>query len=171
MIEKKLSSQKIKNMITSILSGVALVVLQVSSPSFSANGNIPSIFTCEGENKNPALSVKNIPPETKSLAIIVEDPDAPHGTVYHWVAWNIDPSGNIPEKSVVGTQGKNTRGGNGYMGPCPPTGTHHYHFTVYALDTKLDLAEGSTAAQLKEAMKDHLLGSGELVGLYKKANQ
>jgi Raf kinase inhibitor-like YbhB/YbcL family protein len=157
-------------MITTILSGLALVVLEVSSPSFSANGNIPQPFTCEGENKNPALTVKNIPVGTKSLALIVEDPDAPSGTVYHWVAWNIDPSGNIPEKTVVGTQGKNTKGENGYMGPCPPTGTHHYHFTVYALDTKLDLAEGATADQLRAAMNNHLLGSGELIGLYKKAN-
>ena len=157
-------------MITTILSGVALVILEISSPSFSANGNIPAKFTCEGENKNPALSVKNIPAGTKSLAIIVEDPDAPQGTVYHWVTWNIDPSGNIPEKTAVGTQGKNTKGDNGYMGPCPPTGTHHYHFKIYALDTKLDLAEGSTEAQLTSTMKDHVLGSGELIGLYKKTN-
>lgn len=157
-------------MITTLLNGLALVVLQVSSSSFSANGNIPVKFTCEGENTNPAVSVKNIPPGTKSLAIIVEDPDAPQGTVYHWVAWNIDPSGNIPEKTAAGVQGKNTKGDNGYMGPCPPNGTHHYHFTVYALDTKLDLAEGATAEQLRAAMHDHLLGSGELIGLYKKVN-
>jgi Raf kinase inhibitor-like YbhB/YbcL family protein len=156
-------------MITDAVAGFALVVLQISSPSFSQNGFIPSTFSCEGENKNPALSIKNIPAGTQSLALIVEDPDAPQGTVYHWVAWNIEPTGTIPEKTPVGTQGKNTKGENGYMGPCPPIGIHHYHFKVFALDSKLDLREGSTKAQLEDAMKDHVIGSGELIGLYQKA--
>jgi Raf kinase inhibitor-like YbhB/YbcL family protein len=154
---------------TSVFAGIAVVVLQVSSPSFSNNDFIPSKFSCEGDNTSPAISVKNIPAQTQSLAIIVEDPDAPNGTVTHWIAWDMDPSGNITEKSTTGTQGKNTRGNNGYMGPCPPNGTHHYHFKIYALDKKLGLAEGSTKEQLLDAMKDHILGSGELIGLYKKA--
>ena len=153
---------------TSILSGIAMVILQVSSPAFSPNGDIPSRFTCEGENISPALSVTNIPVQAKSLAIIVEDPDAPSGTVTHWICWDIDPKEKITEKSTDGTQGKNTRGNNGYMGPCPPNGTHHYHFKIYALDKKLGLPEGASKADLENAMKDHVLGSGELVGLYKK---
>jgi Raf kinase inhibitor-like YbhB/YbcL family protein len=155
---------------TSILSGITMVILQVSSPSFSANGDIPSKFTCEGENISPALSVTNIPVQTKSLAVIVEDPDAPSGTVTHWVCWDIDPTITIAEKSTAGIQGKNSKGSNGYMGPCPPNGTHHYHFKIYALDQKLDLPEGASKTDLENVMKDHILGSGELVGLYKKMN-
>ena len=153
---------------TSIFAGIAAVVLQVSSPSFSNNDYIPSKFTCDGDNFNPEISVKNIPPQTQSLAIIVEDPDAPNGTVTHWIAWDIDPSGNISEKSMAGTQGKNTKGDNKYMGPCPPSGVHHYHFKVYALDKKIGLSEGSTKEELQDAIKDHIIGSGELIGLYKK---
>jgi Raf kinase inhibitor-like YbhB/YbcL family protein len=154
---------------TSIFAGIAVVVLQVSSPSFTDNANIPMKFTCEGEGINPAISVKGIPPEAKSLALIVEDPDAPNGTVTHWIAWDMEPTGDIAEKSTAGTQGKNTRNNNGYMGPCPPTGTHHYHFKVYALDKKIGLPEGSTKEQLENEMKDHILASGELIGLYKKS--
>jgi Raf kinase inhibitor-like YbhB/YbcL family protein len=153
----------------SIFAGIAVAVLQVTSISFSNNGNIPSKFTCEGENISPAISVKGIPQETKSLAILVEDPDAPNGTVIHWAAWNIDPAGNIAEKSILGTQGKNSRGANGYMGPCPPTGTHHYHFKVFALDRMLGVTEGSSKEQLEAAMKGHIVGEGELVGLYQKS--
>ena len=156
---------------TSLLSGITVVVLQVSSPSFNNNEYIPQKFSCEGDNISPALSIKNIPPKTASLALIVEDPDAPKGTVTHWIAWNIDSSGDISEKSTQGIQGKNTRGNNGYMGPCPPNGVHHYHFKVYALDKKLELPEGSTKQELESAMKDHILGAGELVGLYEKQNK
>jgi hypothetical protein len=153
----------------SILSGIAIVVLQISSPSFTENGNIPSKFTCEGENVNPAISIKNLPPQTKSIAIIVEDPDASSGTVTHWIAWDIEPTDIIQEKSSSGTQGKNTKGDDGYMGPCPPSGTHHYHFRVFALDKRLGLAKGAGKSELESAMKDHIIGSGELIGLYKKS--
>ncbi len=156
---------------TSILSGIAAVVLQVSSPSFQANGNIPSRFSCEGENISPAISIRDMPPQAQSMAIIVEDPDAPTGTVTHWIAWDMDPSGMIAEQSSAGTQGKNTKGNNGYMGPCPPSGTHHYHFKVFALDQKLGLPAGSTKEALEQAMQDHIIGSGELIGLYRKASQ
>jgi Raf kinase inhibitor-like YbhB/YbcL family protein len=154
---------------TSILSGIAMVILQVTSPSFEANGDIPAKFSCEGENINPALTIKNIPVQAKSLAIIVEDPDAPSGTVTHWICWDIDPVETISEKSVAGVQGKNTIGNNGYMGPCPPNGTHHYHFKIFALDKKLGLAAGASKEDLENAMKDHVVGSGELIGLYKKS--
>jgi Raf kinase inhibitor-like YbhB/YbcL family protein len=154
---------------TSIFAGIAIAVLQVTSPSFTDNSNIPMKFTCEREGISPALSVTGIPPEAKSLAVIVEDPDAPNGTVTHWIAWDMEPTGDIAEKSTAGVQGKNTRNNNGYMGPCPPTGTHHYHFKVYALDKKLGLPEGSTKEQLEAEMKDHVLATGEIIGLYKKS--
>ncbi|HMC87312.1 MAG TPA: YbhB/YbcL family Raf kinase inhibitor-like protein [Chitinophagaceae bacterium] len=152
----------------SLFTTAAILVLQVSSPAFMNNGDIPVKYSCQGDNISPALSVRNIPAGAISLALIVEDPDAPNGTVTHWVAWDLDPAGIIPEKNTSGTQGKNTKGNNGYMGPCPPDGTHHYHFKVYALDTKINLPEGSTKEQLIAAIKDHTLGEGELIGLYKK---
>jgi Raf kinase inhibitor-like YbhB/YbcL family protein len=153
---------------TSILTAGVIAILQVTSPSFTNNGNIPEKFSCQGDNINPALNIKGIPSGTKSLAIVVEDPDAPQGTVTHWIAWDMDANANIPEKSTTGTQGKNTKGNNGYMGPCPPNGTHHYHFKVFALDAKLNLAEGSSKEQLLSAIKGHVLATGELTGLYKK---
>jgi Raf kinase inhibitor-like YbhB/YbcL family protein len=153
-----------------IMSVLATATLQVSSPSFPANGMIPSKYTCEGASTSPAISVKNIPDGTRSLALTVFDPDAPNGGMLHWIMWNIDPNAPIGENSAPGIQGKNGKGDNMYTGPCPPTGTHHYHFTVYALDTRLDLDKGSGKTELLEAMKGHILSSGELVGLYKKAS-
>jgi Raf kinase inhibitor-like YbhB/YbcL family protein len=155
-------------MITSFITTTVIAMLQVTSPSFTNNGNIPEKFSCQGDNINPALTIKDIPAGTVSLAVIVEDPDAPQGTVTHWIAWNIDPSGNIPEKSTLGIPGQNTKGNNGYMGPCPPSGTHHYHFKVYALDAKLNLEEGGSKENLLKAMQPHILATGELVGLYRK---
>ena len=154
---------------TSVFAGIAVAVLHVTSPSFNENGNIPAKFSCQGDNISPALSVRGVPPEARSLAIVVEDPDAPDGTVIHWAAWNMAPTDNINEKSLDGIQGKNSRGGNGYMGPCPPDGTHHYHFKVYALDMMLQLEDGSSKEQLEAAMRGHIVGQGELIGLYAKS--
>jgi Raf kinase inhibitor-like YbhB/YbcL family protein len=143
--------------------------LTITSPDFKANEPIPSEFTCEGENSSPALRVDGIPAGTKSLALIVHDPDAPiKGGVTHWVAWNISPTAIITRGSKDGVQGQNTAHKAGYMGPCPPTGTHHYHFYVFALDTQLKLDESSGEEALQSAMKSHILAKGELIGLYKK---
>ncbi|HTQ29054.1 MAG TPA: YbhB/YbcL family Raf kinase inhibitor-like protein, partial [Puia sp.] len=118
--------------------------LTVSSPDFSANGMIPSKFTCEGENSSPALHIGGMPGNTKCLAIILHDPDAPlQGGFTHWVAFNIDPKADIPAKFNGGVQAMNGANHAGYIGPCPPSGTHHYHFMVYALDQKLDLPASS----------------------------
>jgi Raf kinase inhibitor-like YbhB/YbcL family protein len=143
--------------------------LIIGSPSFRNGDNIPTRYTCRGENIQPAITIKDIPPGTQTLALIVEDPDASKGTFDHWVAWNIPPTGTIEENNSPGIQGKNGGGKNGYTGPCPPagTGTHHYHFKVYALDTKLDLPAGADKAQLMQAIKDHILAEGELIGLVK----
>jgi Raf kinase inhibitor-like YbhB/YbcL family protein len=143
-------------------------VLTVKSPSFLNNDFIPSKFTCEGSDINPALIISDIPDDTKSLALIVDDPDVPNGTFDHWVMWNIPVKDKIEENSTPGAQGKNGRNENKYMGPCPPSGTHHYHFRVYALDTKLDLPVSTDKKALLQAMEGHILGSGELVGLYNK---
>lgn len=132
------------------------------------NDFIPSKYTCTGANVSPPLSIGLIPENTKSFALIMEDPDAPMGTFDHWIVWNIPPKRSIEENSAPGIQGKNGRKENKYTGPCPQSGTHHYHFKVYALDTKLELKEDAGKKDLEEAMKDHVISSGELIGLYKK---
>ncbi|HLG02199.1 MAG TPA: YbhB/YbcL family Raf kinase inhibitor-like protein, partial [Bacteroidia bacterium] len=112
------------------------------------------------------IDIENIPTEAKTLALIVDDPDAPRGTFDHWIMWNISPDGKIKENSAPGVEGRNSAAENKYYAPCPPTGTHHYHFKVYALDTKLDLRDNADKGVLTEAMQGHVIGSGEIVGLY-----
>lgn len=155
-------------MTSNVISGLTVALLQISSPAFKDNDFIPSKFTCEGESTSPELHVKNIPANAKTLAIILDDPDATHGTFVHWVAWNISPTETISEHTTSATMGNNGAGKKGYIGPCPPSGIHHYHFKIYALDTKLNLPEGSGKQELLDAMKGHIVGSGELIGLYKK---
>jgi Raf kinase inhibitor-like YbhB/YbcL family protein len=144
--------------------------LKISSKAFNNNNNIPAKYSCEGEQISPPLSIAGIPSGAKSLAIIVHDPDAPmKGGFTHWVVWNIDPATKeIPEDFKGGEQGWNGAKKTGYTGMCPPSGTHHYHFRVYALDTKLDLNKETGKDELEKSMKGHILAQGDLVGLYKK---
>ena len=142
--------------------------LMVSSSAFEDGGNIPSKYTCEGEDINPSLKIDNIPEGAKILAIIVEDPDAPNGTFDHWIAWNIPVANEIGENKKAGVNGTNSANKTGYYGPCPPSGIHRYFFYLFALDTKLDLKEGATKQQLKDAMKQHVLAIGVLMGRYTK---
>ena len=144
--------------------------LNISSPAFEHGGNIPSKFTCEGEDINPELTIDAYPANTMSLVLIVDDPDAPGRTFDHWIVWNIEPQRKIKEDSAPGETGVNSLGENAYTGPCPPSGVHRYFFKVYALDKKLDLLGGATINELQQAMKDHIISSGELMGLYKKRN-
>ncbi len=146
---------------------IKTTILQVTSPAFNAGAMIPSQYTCEGKNINPPLSIKGIPSRARSLAVIVEDPDAVSGPFDHWVAWNIPP-GDIKQSNANGQVGKNGKGDTGYTGPCPPSGTHHYHFKVYALDTTLSLNQGADKQALLKAMQGHILATGELTGIYKK---
>ena len=146
-------------------------MIQVSSPAFTDNQMIPKNYTCDDLNINPPLSFKNVPVAAKSLALIVDDPDAPMGTWTHWLVWNIDPkTAEIKENSVpVGAVlGKNDSGENKYDGPCPPGGTHRYFFRVYALDTILSLAQGSSRKNLESAMSDHVIDQGELMSRYSR---
>ncbi len=144
--------------------------LTVTSAAFSNGGNIPAKYTCEGQSINPPLKVAHIPAGAKSLAIIVHDPDAPlAGGFYHWVAWNLPTDGDIPENFKASAQGLNGAGKPGYMGPCPPTGSHRYHFKVYALDVQLQLPANTDHAALEKAMQGHILAEGILLGLYDKA--
>jgi len=155
---------------------------KISSPAFSDGGAFPSIFTrCDGEDRSPPLEWSNVPPGTKSLALIVDDPDAPDPkapkmTWVHWVLYNIKPSvasglveggKPLPDGAVEGLNDWKTRG---YGGPSPPRGRHRYFFKLYALDTMLpdDLSSTGTKQRVLDAMEGHVLGKAELIGTYKK---
>jgi Raf kinase inhibitor-like YbhB/YbcL family protein len=141
--------------------------LVVKNPSFQPNTLIPKKYSCDGEDMNPPLTIEGVPKESKSLALIVDDPDALGGTFDHWVVWGIPPSTTkIAEHSVPGIEGLNGSRQKGFMGPCPPSGTHRYFFKVYALDTALKLGAKTTKRDLEKAIQNHILGKGELIGLY-----
>ncbi|HEY8780590.1 MAG TPA: YbhB/YbcL family Raf kinase inhibitor-like protein [Mucilaginibacter sp.] len=143
--------------------------LTVTSTSFTDNGLIPAKYSCEGQEVNPPLHITGVPDDAKSLALIVHDPDAPaKGGFTHWVVWNIDTKGNIPENFKGAEQGLNGAKKEGYKGMCPPSGTHHYHFMVYALNTRLSISKNTDKAGLEKAMHGHILAEGDIVGLYKK---
>ena len=142
--------------------------MKVTSPAFQNDGLIPSKYTCDGDDVNPALMIENLPEGTRSLVLIVDDPDAPMGTWDHWIVWNISPTGKIEEKSVPGTEGWNSFRRHSYGGPCPPSGTHRYFFKVYALDTKLVLDPNSRKKDVEKAMEGHIVAKGEIVGRYKR---
>lgn len=143
-------------------------LLIITSPAFLQDQYIPSQYTCDGADINPPLQIKGIPPAAKHLAIIVDDPDAPRGTWVHWVAWNLPVAETIPEHTQLGAEGRNDFGKHQYNGPCPPSGTHHYHFKVYALNETLYLPVSSNKAELERAMAGHILAFGELIALYKR---
>ncbi|HXR83398.1 MAG TPA: YbhB/YbcL family Raf kinase inhibitor-like protein [Hanamia sp.] len=142
--------------------------LKVSSPAFQNEGEIPSKYTCDGEGINPPLRIENIPEDTKTLALIVEDPDAPNGVFDHWLVWNINPVSIINEKSLPGTSGDNSAGKSGYHPPCPPNGSHRYYFYVFALDKALDILAGANKQLLLEAMDGHVIAKGSLMGRYER---
>lgn len=140
--------------------------LIVTSKAFEPNGPIPARYTCDGEDINPPIDVTDIPPESKSLVFIIDDPDAPAGTWLHWLLWNIPVTHHIRENEVPGVEGMNDFGRVAYGGPCPPSGTHRYFFRIYALDDLLDLTEGAERKEVESAMRDHIVAYGELVGTY-----
>jgi Raf kinase inhibitor-like YbhB/YbcL family protein len=150
--------------------------LVLSSSAFKNGAAIPPRWTCSGLNQSPPLQWTGIPHGSRSLALIVEDPDAPMGTFTHWVAYNISPARSglpegVPASETPGyaEEGINGRSELGYTGPCPPPGKpHHYHFRLFALDEELSLKSGATAEQLGAAMKGHILGSTELIGIFQR---
>jgi len=143
--------------------------MELTSPAFTNQGFIPRKFTCQGEDVNPPLVISNIPSGAKSLALVVDDPDAPMGTWVHWVVFDIPIVNRIEENNSLGKEGINDFGRKRYGGPCPPSGTHRYFFKIYALDTLLNLKEGITKEELENAMQGHILAEAQLVGLYQKA--
>jgi Raf kinase inhibitor-like YbhB/YbcL family protein len=152
-------------------------MLHLSSSAFEAESNIPREFTCEGRNISPELSWSGAPPATKSFALVMHDPDAPvSGGFMHWLIFNIPATTDhlaehVPNQDALpggGFQGKNDGGRYGYMGPCPPSGTHRYYFRLYALDLELDSAAGVSKDALEKAMEGHVLAQAELLGRYKR---
>ena len=145
--------------------------LRISSPAFKPGGNIPSRYTCEGEDINPPLDIKQIPAEAKSMVLIIEDPDAPMGTWLHWLVWNIPIVHYLNENEVPGDQGLNDFGKIAYGGPCPPSGMHRYYFNVYALDDLLDIPEGSSRREVEAAIQNHIIAYGQVMGVYQKSRR
>ena len=163
--------------------------LVLTSPDFGSGGSIPSKFTCDGEQLNPALSVSGVPEGAKSLVLIMDDPDVPKqlrpDCIFdHWILFNLPalPSGQaggrqvflvergkVPEGAVVGS---NSTGKSTYIGPCPPReyepSRHRYFFRLYVLDAMLPLETGATKAEVLKAMKGHVIGEAELMGTYKR---
>lgn len=139
------------------------------SSVFEDQQPIPEVYGCDGDNTSPPLSIEGLPEGTRTLALIVDDPDAPSGTFDHWVAYDISPTTEIPEAvGELGTAGLNSSGSLGYTGPCPPSGTHRYFFRLYALDTELGLSEGATKQELLDAAEGHVLAQGTLMGTYQR---
>ncbi|MBI4146901.1 YbhB/YbcL family Raf kinase inhibitor-like protein [Candidatus Woesearchaeota archaeon] len=134
---------------------------------FNEGQTIPSEYTCDGKDAIPPLEITGIPQQAKSLALIMDDPDAPMGTWDHWIAWNIPPN-TKKIAGLIGVGGKNSWGRKGYGGPCPPSGKHRYYFKLYALDNMLDLASGSDKKKLLSAIEGHVLEEATLMGTYSR---
>ncbi len=155
--------------------------MKLSSTAFSANGTIPRRHTCEGEDVSPALDVEGVPAGTQSLALIVDDPDAPDPaapkmTWVHWVLYDLPPgSASLPERATAvalhARDGINDWKQTGYRGPCPPIGQHRYFFKLFALDIRLGDLRQPTSAQLQSAFAGHVIARAELVGLYAKGHR
>ena len=148
-----------------------VTALRITSPAFHDTKAIPPRCTADGLDVSPQLSIEGVPEGTQSLALIVDDPDAPNGTWVHWVLWNIPPSTTMIEEGTVpvgSTSGRNSWGKTGYGGPSPPSGTHRYFFKLYALDNELDLPPTADKAALERAMAGHILGTAQLMGTYSR---
>ena len=149
------------------------MALTLTTSQFEPSGRIPSKYTCDGEDVNPPLEIKEVPNGTTSLVLIMDDPDSPSGNFDHWLVWNISPDtteigeNSVPNGSVEGTTDFNR---TGYGGPCPHSGEHHYQFKLFALDTTLELDPSTRKPELEKAMHGHVLEETMLVGLYNRNN-
>ncbi|MBI2621095.1 MAG: YbhB/YbcL family Raf kinase inhibitor-like protein [Candidatus Levybacteria bacterium] len=147
--------------------------MKIKSPVFSENQIIPTIYTCDGDNINPHLDILETPANAQSLALIMDDPDAPNGTFTHWMMWNISPQikeipeGGVPEGAI---QGLNSGGRVGYFPPCPPTGMHHYYFKIYALNRKLNITPNISREELEREIDGSIIDKAQLVGTYQRGN-
>jgi Raf kinase inhibitor-like YbhB/YbcL family protein len=154
--------------------------MKLTSPAFAQGEGIPTKYACDGEDISPALQWENAPKETKAFVLILHDPDAPARNGFtHWLVYNIPPNVMRIEEDIsrqpivpgMGVQGKNDAGKIGYIGPCPPSGTHRYVFRLYSLRRELDLESGANYQQVIAAIEGALIEQAELVGTYSKAGQ
>lgn len=154
--------------------------MQLTSSALQPDRLIPTQYTCEGKNISPQFSWADAPKDARSLVLILHDPDAPReGGFTHWVIYNIDPKLNqikedTPRLDIVvglGVQGRNSGGKLGYIGPCPPSGTHRYIARLYALGSRLDLNPGATREEVETAMQGHVLEQADLMGIYRKRSE
>jgi Raf kinase inhibitor-like YbhB/YbcL family protein len=154
--------------LTTVIAVVAAVALSLSSPAFHAGSPIPQRYTCDGQDASPPLRWSNVPRRARSLAIQLQDPDAPGGVFTHWLLWNLSPrTRGIPAQANRTTEGRNSFGRIGYSGPCPPPGpAHHYVFTLFALDRKLALSRGASPSRFHAALGGHVVSRRILVGTY-----
>lgn len=152
------------------------MTIELTSPAFVEGSAIPAKYSCDGDDISPGLEWRNLPAGTESLALIMDDPDAPVGVWDHWVLYDL-PAGsaglpeNVPatgDEQGGGTMGSNSWGRSGYGGPCPPGGTHRYFFKLYALDTALGLGPGASKDEVLKAMEGHILDQGQLMGTYQR---
>lgn len=144
--------------------------MRIISPAFENNSRLPAKYTCDGEGVNPPLSFLDVPANAKSLALIVDDPDAPMGIFTHWILFNLDPKlKEIKENSVPqgASLGRTSESETHFVGACPPQGTHRYIFKLYALDTVLKLTN-PYKYDLETAMQDHILEKSEIIGLFSR---
>jgi Raf kinase inhibitor-like YbhB/YbcL family protein len=143
--------------------------IDVTSSAFAHDEAIPVVYSCAGQNISPPLAWSGVPNDAREVAVVVDDPDAPRGTFTHWILYGLPPStSSLDENStpVEAKQAKNSAGRAAYAGPCPPSGTHHYRFTVFALDELLDLSEGADTDEALDAISEHAVAQGQLVGLF-----
>lgn len=148
--------------------------MRLASPVFSHDGDIPSKYTCDGDDVSPPIEWSDVPSDAKTLALICDDPDAPKKDFSHWVMFNIPArAGALPEHVAArqelpdgSRQGKNDFGKVGYGGPCPPSGTHRYRFSLYAVDTELGLPAASSKKDVEAALQGHVLETATLTGAY-----
>ncbi|MDH4177289.1 MAG: YbhB/YbcL family Raf kinase inhibitor-like protein [Thermoleophilia bacterium] len=150
--------------------GQWVAVLTLTSTAFVGGDPIPARHSCDDADLSPGLAWSGLPEGTASLALLVDDPDAPGGSFTHWLAWDLDPAaGELPEGAAALADGRNGFGGRGYRGPCPPRGgPHQYLFRLYALDAPLSLEPGADKAAFQAALAGHVLGAGELTGTYER---
>jgi Raf kinase inhibitor-like YbhB/YbcL family protein len=145
--------------------------ITVTSRAFQDGGKIPKKHTCDGEDLSPPLAWQGVPANAGSVALVVDDPDAPRGTFTHWVLLDLDPATSAILEGQVPTgtkQAKNSAGKASYFGPCPPSGTHHYRFTVYALSEAIGLPDGAKLDDALKAIDSRSIAKGRLTGLYSR---
>ena len=151
--------------------------MRLTTPAFADGEAIPRKYTCDGEDVSPPLEWCELPEGTQSLALILDDPDAPRGLFVHWLLYGVpatengvtEGTGGSDGSAAGGRQGKNGFGKLGYGGPCPPSGRHRYYFHLFAVDHALDLPAGATRQQLDAALQGHILAEAQLMGTYQRA--